>query len=127
METLTGTVQAGCGLNQKTGMTATGVPPTFVIASELDALSARVEILQRSVLEEQKTMLTTVVEKLDALPSSIGDYIRHNMEINGVVAIASRAASVAALPRMELLTLVVNFASSVADPSCKTPLPTTWF
>lgn len=85
METLTGTVQAGCGLNQKTGMTATGVPPTFVIASELDALSARVEILQRSVLEEQKTMLTTVVEMLDALPSSIGDYIRHNMEINGVV------------------------------------------
>lgn len=85
MEILTGTVQAGCGLNRKTEMTATGVPPTFVIASELDALSARVEILQRSVLEEQQTLLTTVVEKMDALPSSIGDHKRHNMEINGVV------------------------------------------
>lgn len=84
-DTLQNSLHAGCGTNLQTGMTASGVPPTFVIANELDSLSVRVENLQKSVLEEQHVLLSTMIEKMDTLPASISDHIRHNLEINGVV------------------------------------------
>ena len=85
MDRLQHSLHAGCGANLQTGMTATGVPPTFVIANELDSLSVRVECLQKSVLEEQHILLSTMIEKMSTLPASIGDHIRHNLEITGVV------------------------------------------
>ena len=85
MDTLQYSVNAGCGTNLQTGMTASGVPPTLVIANELNSLSVRVENLQKSVVEEQHILLSIMIEKMDTLPASIGDHIRHNLEINGVV------------------------------------------
>ena len=85
MDRLQHNLHVGCGANLQTEMTATGVPPTFVIANELDSLSVRVESLQKSVLEEQHILLSTMIEKMNTLPASIGDHIRHNLEITGVV------------------------------------------
>lgn len=39
----------------------------------------------KSVLEEQHLLLSTKIEKMDALPASIGDHIRHNLKNNSVV------------------------------------------
>ena len=91
IEAMQGKVLAGCGKNSTSQMTATGIPPTLVIANEFEGLretvitlANKVDSMQDRLEEQQKVNLSTIMGRLDLVPESVSDSIRSNLEINGV-------------------------------------------
>lgn len=82
-------LHAGCGRNVVSSMTATGVPPTLVIANQMELLSDKVESLQKKMAEQQEMLLSTLSDKINTMPSIVANHLRDNLEINGVVQVTS--------------------------------------
>ena len=89
IEKLQGKLHAGCGRNEVSTMMATGVPPTLVIANQMELLSDKVESLQKLITDQQEIMLSTIADKIDSMPIRVANHLRDNLEINGVVQVTS--------------------------------------
>ena len=79
-------VLSGCGRNPVSQMTATGVPPTLVLANQMEALTEKFSELEESSVKMHEEFVQTVTEKFDQLPESISSHIRATLEITGAVA-----------------------------------------
>lgn len=82
-------VLSGCGRNPVSQMTATGVPPTLVLANQMEALTEKVSELEESSVKRHEEFVQTVTEKFDQLPESISSHIRATLEITGAVAVTA--------------------------------------
>ena len=70
-------------------MMATGVPPTLVIANQMELLSDKVESLQKLITDQQEIILSTIADKIESMPIRVANHLRDNLEINGVVHVTS--------------------------------------
>ena len=57
-------------------MIAVGVPPTLVIANQMECLSQRVENIQQQLMKQQETLLETTEGKLSDLPIDVANHLR---------------------------------------------------
>ena len=60
-------VLSGCGRNPVSQMTATGVPPTLVLANQMEALTEKVSELEESSVKRHEEFVQTVTEKFDQI------------------------------------------------------------
>ena len=92
MNDLSSKVLAGCGRNPISQMAATGIPPTLVLANQMDMLSEKVTRLEDNFQSRQDEFVETLSSnmeslssKLDQLPETISCHIQNCLQVTGEV------------------------------------------
>ena len=78
-------VMAGCGRNASSSMSATGIPPTLVLATQMEHLSEEVGNLRETFNCQRLEILQCVGDQFKEMPEKLSTHLRSSMEINGMI------------------------------------------
>lgn len=123
---LQGRVLLGCGENRESQMTATGVSPTLVVASQMKEMYDAVKENAKSNQILKAELLAEWKEGFKTLPPLISDHIRETLEINGAVAVTQgdvqRIVTAAFDAHAAMLQETTNTQQAVIDSATDAPM-----